>query len=301
MIIKRTGKITENFYAIGSPVVPVYLLDGPKPVLFEAGFTAVANLYIKGIKEILLKRKPYCLFLTHSHFDHVGSAGFFREVWPELRIAGSEKSREVLRRPGAVSLITDLNREGIQTMRSECKGNINEEPFKAFDIDIVIEPDQEIRLAPDITVKALHTPGHTWDFLSYWIPEKKILIGSEALGCYERGDYIQSEFLVDYDLYKDSLKRLAQLDVRVLCPGHHAVLTGRDVKEFMQRSIKAAEDYASFVEKLLVEEDGDIDRTVARVKAVEWDHRPWPKQPEQAYLLNTRLRVETILKRAGKG
>lgn len=33
---------------------------------------------------------------------------------------------------------------------------------------------------------------------------------------------------------------------------------------------------------------------VKRVKEIEWDPRPYPKQPEEAYLLNTRARVRLI-------
>ena len=54
------------------------------------------------------------------------------------------------------------------------------------------------------------------------------------------------------------------------------------------------------VEKFLIQEKGDIGRTVTRVKAVEWDERPLPKQPEHAYVLNTRQRVEKIWERMNK-
>jgi hypothetical protein len=54
------------------------------------------------------------------------------------------------------------------------------------------------------------------------------------------------------------------------------------------------------VEEFLIQENGDIDQTVSRVKAVQWDNRPWPKQPEPAYILNTRQRVKTIWDRMNK-
>jgi len=73
MIITKIGKICDGFYVIGLPDIPVYLLDGPVPVIFDAGCTALAHLYEIGIKEILGNRKPAFLFLTHSHFDHVGA------------------------------------------------------------------------------------------------------------------------------------------------------------------------------------------------------------------------------------
>jgi len=65
----------------------------------------------------------------------------------------------------------------------------------------------------------------------------------------------------------------------------------------MDRSLEQAPRFLAMVEKFLEEEQGDIEGTVARVKAVEWDPKPWPKQTESAYVLNTRIRVSTIRQR----
>jgi hypothetical protein len=136
--------------------------------------------------------------------------------------------------------------------------------------------------------------------MSYWIPEKKILIASEAVGCYENDGYIQSEFLIDFDSYLESLRKIEKLEARILCAGHRAVFTDEEVIKHIDASFRAADDFLIMVEKFLVLEKGDIERTVSRVKEVQWDNRPWPKQPEPAYILNTRQRVETIWDRMHK-
>ena len=133
--------------------------------------------------------------------------------------------------------------------------------------------------------------------LSYWLPEKKILIASEAVGCDDGSGYIYTEFLVDYDAYRMSLERLSKLDPQVLCPGHKLVLTGPDAGQHMGRSLAQAAEYLDMVEGFLSEEKGSIDRAVARVKVAEWDAKPWPKQAESAYLLNTQARVRCVWKR----
>ena len=300
MRFEGTGKVTEDFYVTGSPVVPVYLLDGPVPVLFDSGITALAYLYEKDIKKILGGRKPAYLFITHSHFDHIGAAFFFKETWPDLLIAGSARCQEILKRPGAVELINNLNVQARKEMKESGVTPIYQSPFQVFDIDMIIDPDSEIKINPSITVNAISTPGHTWDFMSYWIPEKKILIGSEALGCYEGKGYVQTDFLIDYDKYLDSLKKLTDLEVEIVCVGHHAVFSGPDAREHMNASLKAAPDYLTMAEKILTEERGDVDRTIERIKAIEWDQRPWPKQPEQAYLISSRQKVMIIRERMKK-
>jgi glyoxylase-like metal-dependent hydrolase (beta-lactamase superfamily II) len=143
-------------------------------------------------------------------------------------------------------------------------------------------------------VMAIPTPGHTRDFMSYWIPEKKILIASEAVGCPDTHGYISTEFLADFDAYCNSMEYLSELDVQTLCPGHWLVLTDQDAKSHFDQSRKQAAVYVDMVETFLRAENGDIERTIERVKASEWDPRPSPKQAQPAYVLNTRTRVKKV-------
>ncbi|MFH1156227.1 MAG: MBL fold metallo-hydrolase [Pseudomonadota bacterium] len=297
MIIQETGEICNGFYVVGSARVPVYLLDGAIPVLFDAGLTAGAFLYEAGIKQILGERVPEYLFLTHSHFDHVGSASYFKDVWPDLKVGGSARCSEILQKPRAVQLMRDLNFEGKKSIKDSGSGPINEKGFESFELDILIQPNQTIELAPGLSVVALNTPGHTWDFMSYWIPEKKILVASEAVATYETKGYLQPEFLVDVDAYIESLKVLKKIGAKILCPGHYAVFTDEDAIAHIENSFHAVTDYLIMTEKFLVQEKGEVEKVVELVKKAEWDPRPWPKQPESAYMLNTWQRVNTIWNR----
>jgi len=300
MIIQETGEIGDGLYVVGFASVPIYLLNGPIPVLFDAGLTSGAFLYEAGIKQVLGKRVPEYLFLTHSHFDHVGSVSHLKDIWPALKIGGSVRCSEVLQKTRAVQLLRDLNVEGIRVLKDSDLEPINKKRFESFKLDIVVQPNQTIELAPGLSVVVINTPGHTWDFMSYWIPEKQILIASEAVATYEANGYLQPEFLVDFDEYMNSLKVLKKLGVQILCPGHHVVFTDDDALTHIENSFQAAREYLVMTEKFLVQEKGDVDKAVERVKNAEWDPRPGPKQPESAYLLNTWNRVNTIWNRMNR-
>jgi len=291
MRIGWTGEIADGFYVLGHSAAPVYLLDGPAPILFDAGFTGLLHLYQRAIKHVLGKRSPAFLFLTHSHWDHVGIAAYLKEIWPEMRIAGSSESSKILRRKSALSKIKALNEGSFKVLRSWGVSDIYEGEFKPFTFDVVLEDGQIMEIEKDLTVEVIATPGHTWDSTAYFIREKKILVAGEAAGC----DGV-CEFLVDHEAYVKSMELLSGLDAAILCTAHNFVFTGPDVKKNMTRTIRQGDEYVTRVKRYLEEEEGDLDRVTDRVKSAEWDPKPLPKQPLEAYMMSTKTRIRTIRK-----
>ncbi len=291
MRINRTGKIAENFYVLGHSAVPIYLLDGPAPLLFDAGFTGLLHLYEKEIKNVLGKRSPAFLFLTHSHWDHVGSGAYLKKIWPEMKIAGSIESSKILERSGAIEQIKSLNQGALEALRSWGVSKIHEAQFKPFALDIILEDGRKREIEKGLTIEVIAVPGHTWDSTAYYIPERKILVAGEAAGC----DGV-CEFLVDHEAYGASMEFLAGMEVEILCTAHNYVFTGQDVRKYLDGSMHQISEYVGRVKRYLKEENGDVDRVVARVKTAEWDEKSLPKQPLEPYLINTRVRVKNILK-----
>jgi hypothetical protein len=59
--------------------------------------------------------------------------------------------------------------------------------------------------------------------------------------------------------------------------------------------------FLNLVEGALKEYGGDLQKVIARIKAVEYDPVPEPKQIEPAYLLNLEAKVKVIKRRWQKG
>jgi len=295
LVHTATGKVADDFYVTGTPEVHGYLLDGDQPVIFDAGFAAFGAAYRRDIDRILGHRRPHTLLLTHVHFDHCGAARYLQRAYPGMQVAASARAADILRRPGALELMDRLNRQAGELAR-QWHPDLPEYPvFEPFAVDRVLADGEVIELAGGLTIEVIATPGHTWDFLSYYIPQRRILVASEAVGCPDfTSDHIVTEFLVDYQAYVDSMARLARLEVEVLCPGHGMVMTGRHAADFIARSQVAAGEFKDRIAVLLAEEGFDLERTVARYKAEEWDRQPYPKQPEPAYLLNLTARVRHL-------
>lgn len=293
MLFKTKGQVVEGFYVAGTHEVPCYLLDAPRPVLFDAGFACLGPLYVADVRRMLGGRDPGWLCLTHLHFDHCGAAAQLKEAFG-LTIAASARGAEIASRPGALATIGMLNANAAQAVRRWGRYLTEAPEFAPFTVDRVLADGDRLDLGGGAVVEVLATPGHTWDFLSYHVPSRGILVASESVGCADITGYVVTEFLVDYAAYMANLERQASLGARVLCQGHGVVYTDDDATEYLRLSMESARQYKVWVDRLLDEEHGDVARVMARVKEKEYDPRPAPKQPEPAYLLNLEARVRHL-------
>jgi len=300
MIIRQTGNIADGFYQLGHSDAPVYLLDAERPALFDAGYAFMARLYEKEIQQVLGLRPPAFLFLTHSHFDHIGAAGFLKRVWPGLKIAASAGVADVLSRPRTVETIRRYNDETGKVYREQGLGLdpawFTEDPFEPVAVDLPLEDGARIGLGTGRSVEVLETPGHTRDHLCFYVPEKRILLAGEAVGIETERGVLLTDFLVDYEAFCRAMIRLSGLEIAILCEGHTGVFTGPDAAARLEAGQEACGRFAALLDFIVREEGNDLERAAARVATERLDPGPFPHQPEEAYLQNVRAKVRAILK-----
>lgn len=295
MIVSETGEVRSGFYVIGYAHYPLYLLKSEKPIVMEGGLSLLGEAYRGDLVERLGRRQPEVIFLTHVHFDHCGAVPYLKKVFPGMKVAASAVSAEILKRPNAIRLMREFSESVRNSIQGIDEGLIRTDAFEPFEVDMALREGDRIEITDGLTVEVLSTPGHTRDSLSYYIPEKKILVASEAAGCAVSSGYISVECLKDFGAYMSSLKRLASLDVEVLCQGHRYVYTDNDVQDFFERSVRSTINFKEMVEEVLHREKYDLKRVVAEIKKLEYDPLPQPKQSEQAYLVNLEARIRCIL------
>ncbi len=178
MIKESKGKITEEFYALGNPALPSYLLLGDSPVLFDSGMTVMGPLYLQDLKKYLgdPHRLTY-LFLTHSHFDHAGSAPFLKRNLPRLKVAAGKAAADIFKRPNAIQLIQSLSKPMEEKMKSQ--GDDLDVTFHGLELDRILEDGEEIRAG-----RRNPNPGHRH---SRAHPGHRLLLPPEAESPGRRG------------------------------------------------------------------------------------------------------------------
>ncbi len=292
MIKESVGKISNEFYALGNPVLPAYLLQGKTPVLFDAGMTFMGPVYLQELKEKLGEAHPLSfLLLTHSHFDHSGSAPFLKKNIPGLKIGASHLAAEIFRRPNAIQLIQNLS-QGMEEANRSKIGDADV-TFRGLELDRSLRDGDELEMGDGTRIQAIATPGHTRDAISYYIPRLKALVAGEAVGTFDRNFNVRSVFLSSFDDYLSSLEKLRKLEIDLLMMGHSFVLT-EGAQEMISKTIEATRAFGRRIETELSSRGGDQEAVVKKIFQEDYVEKKLIRQEERPFLINLRAQVKTV-------
>ena len=293
MIRESAGKISDTLYALGSPALPVYLLLGDPPVLFDAGMTFMGPLYLRDLKERLGDvNRLSSLFLTHSHFDHSGAAPFLKKNIPGLKVAASKFAAEIFKRPNAIQLIQSLSRGMEEAFRT--KIGDADVIFRGLELDRTLEDGEEIELKDGTKIQVIATPGHTRDAVSYYIPRLKALVCGEAVGTLDRKLAVRPSFLSSYDDYLASLDKLKGLEVEALLLAHAFVLTEEDARGMVSRTIEATRAFKERIERDLDLLKNDPEAVVQKIFQEDYVEKKLINQEERPFRINLAAQVKAV-------
>jgi len=186
-----------------------FFIDAAKKILIDPGHRHLFQHVRRGLAQI--DRTPEqvdVVLVTHGHPDHLETVGSFG---PATRWAMSRIDYDFV----------------LQYL-----GSRTEIPQPAFFLQ---EGDLTIG---DTAFQVIHTPGHSPGSVCLYWPQNKVLF---------TGDVVFSQSIGRTDLpggsgrqLKESISRLAELDVEVLCPGHGDVVAGR---ENVRKNFKMIKDF----------------------------------------------------------
>jgi len=186
-----------------------FFIEGSKKILIDPGHRHLFRHVQRGLEQIgSTPEQIDVVLVTHGHPDHLEMVGSFG---PSTQWAMSRVDYDFV---------------------MKYIGSPAEFPKPAFFLQ-----EGELTIG-DKTFVAILTPGHSPGSVCLYWPEKKTLF---------TGDVVFSQSIGRTDLpggsgkqLKESITRLAELDVEVLCPGHGDVVAGR---ESVKKNFKTIKDF----------------------------------------------------------
>lgn len=205
-------QITENIHFIqrGWENANAILLTGNEPVLIDSGHMKYARQLVEQLAQVGFDARNLTRIVnTHSHWDHTSANDYLRELSGATVGMGELTAtwmREERRREMWLSYF------GVNPPLT-----LPDWTFAAGDV---------LQLA-GMAWEVIALPGHAPDLLGFYQPDEKVLISADAL--LPNGDCGLINVMVHgwgaLDDAIASAERMAAMDIRIVLPGHGAIIT----------------------------------------------------------------------------
>jgi hydroxyacylglutathione hydrolase len=201
----------SHVYVIGKP--------GAKDFsIIDAGLMGKGRYKIEAMKKLGIDLSHVKrIIMTHTHLDHIGCLSEIQKEVPDAELWVHTSEAEPLEKGD------DRTVYGMDMFKSMCQAQYRIAPGAfTFKVDRRLEDGENLKLG-DMDWEVIHIPGHSAGSIGLYNRAGKILIP---------GDVVYADYAIGrFDLFgangvqhKESLHRLAELDVDVLLPGHNRIL-----------------------------------------------------------------------------
>ncbi len=187
----KIEKVAEGMYKFAASS-NCYLIELDEHIMIDCGHARDKEDLKKAIEEVVSIEKIGKVIFTHLHYDHVGNF----ELFANAKLFASKAA------------IESLKWDAYKTVLEK---NIAEKLQK-----IELNPIENIGNIENLEV--IETPGHTIGSICLWYERERILFSGDTVfhTAYGRVDLPTS----NPEEMRKSLKKIGELDVRKLCPGH---------------------------------------------------------------------------------
>lgn len=263
MWFKNSGEINDRLLLLGTPQNCAYLVKGDRYVLVGAGASWIAAELERQFAEFSIDTdRIRCLVISHSHYDHCTAVPYFKKRYPHIDVLASEAAAKILMKEKAVANIQKFSRQVLADLKLSDTLNGVSLDFEGIDVTRTVSQGDVIDIGKDMRFQVYETPGHSRCAITLFEPDRKWLFPSDALAFPVPGrdgdDFIPSAF-DGYEIYLNSLKKLAHLEIQLCGWEHYGAVTDADAEDIVNRVIRFTLEHKRLLKKM-VKESGDPDK-----------------------------------------
>ena len=167
-------KITDHIHALKIPFkiserfVYVYLLYGKQIYLIDSGLSSSVDMIFDYLKKTGRHPREISLLIqTHSHSDHIGGSPAIKRS-SECRVAAHIAEK---------SWIEDVDLQ----FKERPTANFRAFVEGSVEVEMELRGGEELDFDNGLTLKIIHTPGHSMGSVSLWFPEDGALFSGDAI------------------------------------------------------------------------------------------------------------------------
>ena len=247
-------KVTENVYVESGMIGCNLGLVSTKEGIVAIDTPVAPTEAVKWRHEISKRGELRYLINTEEHADHSLNSWLFAGVL----ITSQETRKKLAKRPAEqfIPVVKDVDPEGLSLMES----------FRLRLADITFTGSLNLYLG-DHTFSLFDLPGHSTGGIGVYIPEERVVFATDCVFHHLRSWLHESI----PDQWLRSLKKLGELDVDIIVPGHGGICKKDYLEEQAGIIRKWVEIIQSAIKRGLSE-----DEAMAQISQPD----PYPKAPK---------------------
>lgn len=284
-------KIDRIFDVTGGQGGDAFLILGEeKTALMDCGMAYCADKLIGNIKQILDRRALDYIFISHSHYDHIGAIPYLREEWPEIKVLGAEYAQRILGKDSALQTIRAL---GVQAAELYSADKPQEYDSAMLKVDRAVMDGDIINLG-GLVVRVIETKGHTKCSLSFLI-NNETLFASESTGYMSKSGRVYPGFITSCEEAIRSINLCKAINPRFIFSPHYGLVNEKDTPDYWEKCLLAVKEARDFI-LFLSRQGHDEEQILIQYEMVFRDEQSRQEQPYNAFKLNTQSMIKTVLK-----
>ena len=246
-MLRTVHTLDLNFLNRKNAIAAYLIPHSEGAVLVESGPGSTIDALKAGLEKHSLSVNDIThVLLTHIHLDHAGAAGWLSQQGVQVCVH-PRGAPHMLHPEKLIASATRIYKEDMERLWGD---------FLAVPEDklIVTEDGQKIT-AGDLTISAIHTPGHAEHHISWGVDDDIVFTGDIGGVRMSGYDYVRLP-LVPPELHLEkwhaSLQKLLAMNFKRIAPTHFGVFD--DAEKHLHSAISAVESTSHWLDEVMPSE-----------------------------------------------